>query len=45
MDDILQAYSVFGNAGEEKALKVIIEPEGIEKLQVASFEKVEELAV
>lgn len=26
LDDILKAYEVFGNAGKEKALKVIIEP-------------------
>ena len=41
MDDILQAYKVFGNAGEEKAIKVIITAEGIEKLQAASNKKKE----
>ncbi len=43
MEDILQAYEVFGNAGAEKAMKVIIEPEGISKLRVAKSKKVEEL--
>lgn len=39
LDDILQAYKVFGNAGEEKAIKVIITPEGAEVSQAASFER------
>ena len=26
LDEILKAYEVFGNAGKEKAMKVIIEP-------------------
>jgi alcohol dehydrogenase len=26
LDDIMRAYEVFGNAAEEKAMKVIIEP-------------------
>jgi alcohol dehydrogenase len=45
MDDILQAYEVFGNAGKEKAMKVIIEAESPEKLQVAKNEKRELTAV
>lgn len=44
LEDILQAYKVFGNAGEEKAMKVIIEPEGVERLQVATGEKEEEVS-
>jgi alcohol dehydrogenase len=45
MDDILQAYEVFGNAGKEKAMKVIIEAESPEKLQVLKSEKRELAAV
>jgi alcohol dehydrogenase len=45
MADILQAYKVFGNAGEEKAMKVIIEGEGTEQLQAASGEKKKEMKV
>lgn len=41
MDDILQAYEVFGNAGKEKAMKVIIEAEGTGKLRVAKAENKE----
>jgi alcohol dehydrogenase len=26
LDDVLKAYGVFGNAGKEKAMKVIISP-------------------
>ena len=43
LDDIMQAYDVFGDAGKEKAMKVIIEPESISKLQTATSEKKEEL--
>lgn len=43
LGDIMEAYKVFGNAGTEKALKVIIEPEGTEVPQVANAEKMEEL--
>ncbi len=42
--DILEAYTVFGNAGKEKAMKVIIETEGISKARVAASEKQKELA-
>lgn len=45
MDDIMEAYRVFGNAGEEKAFKVIIEPELSEKLKAESSKKKEEMAV
>jgi alcohol dehydrogenase len=45
MDDILQAYKVFGDAGKEKALKVIIEAGGVEKLKVAETENIELEAV
>lgn len=38
MDDILEAYEVFGNAGKEKAMKVIIEAESPVKLQKAKSE-------
>ena len=41
MDDILQAYEVFGNAGKEKAMKVIIEAESPGKIQVAKSENIE----
>lgn len=44
MDDIMEAYTVFGNAGDEKALKVIIEPGSREEIKIASGKKVEELA-
>ena len=43
LGDILQAYKVFGNAGEEKAIKVIITPEGAELMQAVSNEKTKEL--
>lgn len=39
LDDILEAYKVFGNAGAEKAIKVIITPEGAGTLQTAHEEK------
>jgi alcohol dehydrogenase len=45
MDDILHAYEVFGNAGKEKAIKVIIEAESPEKLKLAEAENVELEAV
>ena len=45
MDDILQAYEVFGNAGKEKAMKVIIEAESHEKLRIVKSEKKELAAV
>lgn len=38
MDDILEAYEVFGNAGKEKAMKVIIEAESPGKLKMAKSE-------
>lgn len=41
MADLLEAYKVFGNAGSEKAMKVIIEAEGIETLGVGASEKKE----
>ena len=39
MDDILEAYEVFGNAGKEKAMKVIIEAESTAKRQITKNEK------
>lgn len=39
MADLLEAYKVFGNASAEKAMKVIIEAEGIETLGVGAGEK------
>ncbi len=45
LEDILGAYDVFGNAGKEKAMKVIIEPEGVSKLQTKSGKKKEELTM
>jgi alcohol dehydrogenase len=45
MEDILEAYEVFGNAGAEKAMKVIIESEGISTLRVAKGKKAEELVM
>ena len=45
MADLLEAYKVFGNASTEKAIKVIIEAEGAEKLGVAVGEKKEELTM
>lgn len=44
MDDILHAYEVFGNAGDEKAMKVIIEAEGEGKPLVANNKEVVEMA-
>ena len=45
LEDILGAYEVFGNAGKEKAMKVIIEPEGVSKLQAKSSKKKEEITM
>jgi alcohol dehydrogenase len=45
LNDMLQAYKVFGNAGEEKAMKVIIIPEGVETLQTGTGEKKKEMPV
>ena len=45
LDDILHAYDVFGDAGKEKAMKVIIEPESVSNLKTASSEKRAEMAV
>ena len=45
LEDILGAYDVFSNAGKEKAMKVIIEPEGVSKLQTKSGKKKEELTM
>lgn len=45
LNDIMEAYTVFGNASEEKAMKVIIEPEATEKLEMATTVKREEMAV
>lgn len=39
--DMLEAYEVFGNAGKEKAMKVIIDAEGVPVLQAATSEKEE----
>jgi len=41
LGDILEAYKVFGNAGEEKAMKVIITPEGVETTHAAVGHKKE----
>lgn len=43
LSDILQAYKVFGNASEEKAIKVIITPEVVEITQAAESKKKETL--
>jgi alcohol dehydrogenase len=45
LQDILEAYQVFGNADKEKALKVIIEAESISKLETAASEKKEKMPV
>jgi len=39
LDDILEAYNVFGNAQEQKAIKVIITPETVKAQLTASAEK------
>jgi len=39
LDDILEAYHVFGNAQEQKAIKVIIRPQTAEPLLAAAGEK------
>lgn len=41
LGDILEAYKVFGNAGEEKAMKVIITSDSAETLLTASSQKKE----
>ena len=41
LQDILEAYNVFGNAGKEKAMKVIIDAEGMSQLRAASTKKAE----
>jgi len=43
LDDILEAYEVFGNVQKEKAIKVIITPEGADIKHTASSEKMETL--
>lgn len=43
LQDIMEAYQVFGNAEKEKALKVIIEAESISKLDTAVAEKQEKM--
>lgn len=45
LGDILEAYNVFGNAGEKNALKVIIEPEGVAEAPVKTEEKKEKIAL
>ena len=44
MDDILHAYEVFGHAGDEKAMKVIIEAEGVAQPLAAKNKEVAEMA-
>jgi len=39
LQDILEAYDVFGNAGKEKAMKVIIDAEGVNKPKSATTKK------
>ena len=41
LQDILEAYDVFGNAGKEKAMKVIIDAEGVSPLRTATAKKEE----
>lgn len=45
LGNILEAYKVFGNAGEEKALKVIITPEGVEGVRAVTSQKKEKMSV
>ena len=45
LEDMLQAYEVFGNAGKEKAMKVIIDAGVKEPLQVVRENKEELMAV
>ena len=45
LEDIMEAYHVFGDAGKEKAMKVIIESKAVEKLQVGTERKEEELVM
>ena len=39
LQDMLEAYKVFGNADKEKALKVIIDAESVSKTKTASSKK------
>jgi alcohol dehydrogenase len=39
LQDMLEAYEVFGNAGKEKAMKVIIDAEGVSKPKAATSKK------
>jgi len=39
LQDILGAYEVFGNAGKEKAMKVIIDAEGVDESKAATTKK------
>jgi alcohol dehydrogenase len=43
LNNIMEAYQVFGNAGKEKALKVIIEPEQVEEERAARAEQKEQM--
>lgn len=43
MDDILHAYEVFGHAGDEKAMKVIIEADSVSQPLVANNKEVVEM--
>lgn len=45
LQDILEAYNVFGNASQEKAIKVLIEPESVEKLKTAREKKRAEVSL
>ncbi|HEY0751775.1 MAG TPA: zinc-dependent alcohol dehydrogenase family protein [Chitinophagaceae bacterium] len=45
LEDIMEAYHVFGDAGKEKAMKVIIESEAVENLEVGTEWKEEELVM
>jgi len=39
LQDMLEAYEVFGNAGKEKAMKVIIDAEGVDESKAATTKK------
>lgn len=41
LQDILEAYDVFGNAGKEKAMKVIIDAEAVSQPKAATAKKAE----
>ena len=45
LEDIMEAYHVFGDAGKEKAMKVIIESEVKEQQEVGFEWKAEELVI